>query len=482
MLTNNSNRKAEQVDAANPRANNLFGHIVEMTPPDGDHAAPTVRLGDPGQAAAIPRSPRSAPPSSPTTTATAGSACRTTAPSTRRAGCGSRPTATTRRRHRPHRRRLGARDRGPSCAAPRELFFRVPIGRRDVRPVLHARRRDLLRRRPASGRGRIAEAQARDLRGAVDALARLQGRHAAAAVGRRHHQARRRQDRVIAARSRSVGDVAALSWNGAKPGTTLNRQDFAIIRRRLPCGKRSRVRAPMRNPQDVGSNPTDNPTIGDVIAARFGRRDILKGALGVAAIAATVSPLALAAATAAQAQTATRYRFDELEAGVDDKHHVAAGYDADILIRWGDPVVRRRARVRSAQAERRRAAAAVRLQLRLHRLLPDAGRRQSVASRPARREPRIHQRRADVPGPQAAGRQGRDVRRHDQGPRRHRDGRAWRRGDRGRSARTASGRSSPIRNMARRIDATRRWRSPGRRRDTRACRPRPIRPAGACSA
>ena len=47
--------------------------------------------------------------------------------------------------------------------------------------------------------------------------------------------------------------------------------------------------------EDVGSNPTDNPTIGDVIAARFGRRDILKGALGVAAIAATVSPLALAA-------------------------------------------------------------------------------------------------------------------------------------------------------------------------------------------
>jgi secreted PhoX family phosphatase len=91
--------------------------------------------------------------------------------------------------------------------------------------------------------------------------------------------------------------------------------------------------------EDVGSNPTGSPTIGDVIAARFGRRDILKGALGAAAIAATATPLALAAASKAQAQTATRYRFDELQAGVDDKHHVAAGYDADILIRWGDPVV-----------------------------------------------------------------------------------------------------------------------------------------------
>ena len=90
--------------------------------------------------------------------------------------------------------------------------------------------------------------------------------------------------------------------------------------------------------EDVGSNPTDNPTIGDVIAARLGRRDILKGALGVAAMAATVSPLALASASRAQAAE-TRFRFDELAAGIDHNHHVAAGYDADILIRWGDPVV-----------------------------------------------------------------------------------------------------------------------------------------------
>jgi secreted PhoX family phosphatase len=43
MLTNNSKRKLEQIDAANPRANNTAGHIVEMIPPgegkDADHAA-----------------------------------------------------------------------------------------------------------------------------------------------------------------------------------------------------------------------------------------------------------------------------------------------------------------------------------------------------------------------------------------------------------------------------------------------------------
>ena len=33
------------------------------------------------------------------------------------------------------------------------------------------------------------------------------------------------------------------------------------------------------------------------------------------------------------------FSFDEVEPGVDETHHVAEGYDADILIRWGDPVL-----------------------------------------------------------------------------------------------------------------------------------------------
>jgi secreted PhoX family phosphatase len=57
MLTNNSRRTAAQVDAANPRAENRFGHIVEMTPNGGDHAASgftwevMLRCGDPAIAA-----------------------------------------------------------------------------------------------------------------------------------------------------------------------------------------------------------------------------------------------------------------------------------------------------------------------------------------------------------------------------------------------------------------------------------------------
>ena len=69
MLTNNNKRKPEQVDAANPRPENTFGHIVELTPPDGDHAADQVRLGHPGQVRRSRRSPRSVPRFSSATTA-----------------------------------------------------------------------------------------------------------------------------------------------------------------------------------------------------------------------------------------------------------------------------------------------------------------------------------------------------------------------------------------------------------------------------
>ncbi|KXF75187.1 dTDP-glucose 4,6-dehydratase [Paramesorhizobium deserti] len=85
-------------------------------------------------------------------------------------------------------------------------------------------------------------------------------------------------------------------------------------------------------------NPTDNPTMGEIISARFSRRGFLQGSLAVSAIAATVSPLALLTAENAKADSGSAFSFKEVEAGVDAKHHVAEGYDADVLLRWGDPL------------------------------------------------------------------------------------------------------------------------------------------------
>jgi secreted PhoX family phosphatase len=53
MLTNNHLRTEERLNAANPRARNLFGHIIQIVEPDGDFAATRsrweflVRCGDP---------------------------------------------------------------------------------------------------------------------------------------------------------------------------------------------------------------------------------------------------------------------------------------------------------------------------------------------------------------------------------------------------------------------------------------------------
>jgi len=89
---------------------------------------------------------------------------------------------------------------------------------------------------------------------------------------------------------------------------------------------------------DIPTNPNLDKTIGDVINARYGRRGVLRGALGVSAATALFGTSAMIAPSAAQASAHSRYNFTELAWGNDETHHIADGYDADILLRWGDPI------------------------------------------------------------------------------------------------------------------------------------------------
>lgn len=89
---------------------------------------------------------------------------------------------------------------------------------------------------------------------------------------------------------------------------------------------------------DTPLSPPDRDAIGDIIARRYSRREMMRGTLGVAAAAALFGPTLLAGRKAEAVGAPDRFDFAEVEAGVDETHHVAEGYRADILLRWGDPL------------------------------------------------------------------------------------------------------------------------------------------------
>ena len=92
--------------------------------------------------------------------------------------------------------------------------------------------------------------------------------------------------------------------------------------------------------EDIEANRSTNPVISDIINERISRRDLMSAALTTGAIAATLSPTTILTACAEEQNSTPSFSFDELPAGVDADHHVAAGYDADVLIRWGDKVLK----------------------------------------------------------------------------------------------------------------------------------------------
>ena len=87
-------------------------------------------------------------------------------------------------------------------------------------------------------------------------------------------------------------------------------------------------------------NRSTNTYYGDVVAARLTRRAAL-GGMGGAAAGAWVAGLLGSTAirnTAAAATGGSTLTFTELKRVYDQTHHVAPGYDAAVLIKWGDPL------------------------------------------------------------------------------------------------------------------------------------------------
>lgn len=98
---------------------------------------------------------------------------------------------------------------------------------------------------------------------------------------------------------------------------------------------------------DVPVNPSTAPTLGDLFQRRISRRSLLKQALGIAAggalvsdVVAGVTPDAAGVPMDAEDSPPARFTFSEIAHGADATHHVAPGYRADVLVRWGDPVTR----------------------------------------------------------------------------------------------------------------------------------------------
>jgi secreted PhoX family phosphatase len=88
--------------------------------------------------------------------------------------------------------------------------------------------------------------------------------------------------------------------------------------------------------EDVGSSPVSADTIGES-SPRGSQRDLGRGLLAVLTVESVLPISASSAARAVDGEAG--FSFDELAAGFDETHHVSAGYDTDVLIRWGDPVV-----------------------------------------------------------------------------------------------------------------------------------------------
>ena len=98
-----------------------------------------------------------------------------------------------------------------------------------------------------------------------------------------------------------------------------------------------------RDPDEISRNPSTEPSISDICEKRVSRRTVLRGAGGAAVGAATFGQAGVLgfAGSAKAAQSPSSLAFEELTRGAKDQYGigVAAGYRAEVLVSWGDPVL-----------------------------------------------------------------------------------------------------------------------------------------------
>ena len=87
---------------------------------------------------------------------------------------------------------------------------------------------------------------------------------------------------------------------------------------------------------DIGSNNSSNTPLIEIARNRVDRRAVLKGFVTGAALGAGAS---LTSKSALAANAPSTLTFTQAQHKITDTHQVAPGYQADLLIRWGDPVL-----------------------------------------------------------------------------------------------------------------------------------------------
>jgi secreted PhoX family phosphatase len=85
--------------------------------------------------------------------------------------------------------------------------------------------------------------------------------------------------------------------------------------------------------EDIGVNPSTNPTFDAVVDARLSRRDVLRGGLGAAALAVLGVPGIVPPAGAT-----SPFAFKGVPLSKADSVTVPEGYTVDVLYAWGDPI------------------------------------------------------------------------------------------------------------------------------------------------